>query len=330
MTCVILYLLMESYLCCTSNTILREKKTIIPADFREGVFKIFCANHKHIIMKHILLPTDFSENAYNAISYAVQLYKDMDCRFYILHTYNPINSSTGGSLDRYAPPALQDIEKEAAAKKLKEIEDSLYEKFNNANHTFITMASFNLLISQMKIVIKENDIDVVIMGTKGATGAKEIFIGTNTMYAIKKLKFPVIAVPSGFKYEQPSEVLLPTDYKFSKSNKYISLIRELCEVHTSRLHMLNVYNHLAVKEEQQQTEDFLDVFFSDNLHLFHVAEKQELIEAIEDFETKYKVNFLVMIHNKHNFFENLLFKPVVDQMVYHTNVPFLVIPSETQ
>ncbi|TXD51986.1 MULTISPECIES: universal stress protein [unclassified Polaribacter] len=281
-------------------------------------------------MKHILLPTDFSENAYNAIYYAVQLYKDVPCRFYILHTYNPINISTGGMLDTYATPDLQNIEKQTAERKLKEIEDSLYDEFNNTNHTFITMASFNLLIAEMKIVIKENDIDLVIMGTKGATGAKEIFIGTNTMYAIKKLRFPVIAVPSGYTYEQPSDVLLPTDYKFSKSNKYISLIRELCEVHTAKLHILNVYNHSALKEKQQETESFLDAFFADIVCLFHLAEEQELIKAIETSEKKYKINFLVMIHNKHNFFENLLFKPIIDQMVYHTNVPFLVIPSEAQ
>lgn len=279
-------------------------------------------------MKHILLPTDFSENAYNAICYAVQLYKDVACRFYILHTYNPINMGVGGIVDTYNSSGLQDLEKEVAANKLREIEDSLYEKFSNARHTFITMVSFNLLISQMKIVIKENDIDLVIMGTKGVTAAKEIFIGTNTMYAIKNLKFPVIAVPSGFKYEQPSEVLLPTDYKFSKTNKYISLIRELCEVHASRLHVLNVYYNFGLKDKQQQTDAFLDAFFIDNVCLFHVSERQELIEAIEHFETKCKVNLLVMIHVKHNFFENLLFAPVVNQMVYHSNVPFFVIPSE--
>ncbi|TXD48662.1 universal stress protein [Polaribacter sp. IC073] len=279
-------------------------------------------------MKSILLPTDFSENADNAISYAVQLYKDVDCKFYILHTYTPVNISTGSMMDNYSTYAVQDAEKEIAAQKLQKIENRLKTDFKNTKHTFVTIASLNLLTSEMTEVIKNHDIDLVIMGTKGATGAKEIFIGTNTMHAIKKLECPIIAVPSGFKYEKPKDILFPTDYKISKSNLYLSLIKELCKEHTSILHILNIYQNIPLKEKQEQTEAFLDIFFEGNTHLFHTGEGQDIVEAIETFKTKHKVNFLIMIYSNHNFIENLLFKPVVNQMVYHTNIPFLVIPSE--
>lgn len=281
-------------------------------------------------MKRILLPTDFSDNADNAISYAVQLYKDVKCKFFLIHSYTPLVTNTGSMLDTYSPPAIQNIEKETAEQKLKETENFFKKKFKNENHSFISMASFNLLIPHMKEVIKEMKIDLVIMGTKGATGAKEIFIGTNTMKAIKKLNFPIIAVPAEFKYIKPTQVLLPTDYRFQKSNKYFSFIRELCEANNSRLHILYVYNSVPLEKKQQKMEAFLDVFFIDTLRLFHVAEKQDLVDAIETYEIKYKINLLIMLYNKHNFLENLLFKPVVNEMVYRTNVPFLVIPSKKQ
>jgi nucleotide-binding universal stress UspA family protein len=281
-------------------------------------------------MKHILLPTDFSKNAYNAISYAVQLYKDVVCKFYILHSDVPVSSGAEDLVDSYSILTLQEKQKETAEEKLKEIENRLKKKYNNINHTFITIASFNLLISEIKEVIKENNIDLVIMGTKGATGAKELFIGTNTMQIIKKIKCPVIAIPSEFKYEKPKDILFPTNYEVSKSNKYLALIKKICEEHNSRLHILNVYLDIPLKEKQEQTEAFLDIYFKDISHIFHSPESQDLIEAIENFETANKVNFLIMIQNHHNFFENLLFKPVVNQMVYHTNIPFLVIPSDEQ
>lgn len=282
-------------------------------------------------MKRILLPTDFSENAYNAISYAVQLYKDIKCKFYILHTYTPVSISAGRMVDNYSSFDLQDITKETAERKLKGIEDRLKTEFNNANHTFITMVSFNTLTSEMVEVVKKKEIDFVIMGTKGATGAKEIFIGSNTMQTIKNLKCPVIAIPSGFKYEKPSEILFPTDYKIHKANKYLSLIKELCENNNnSKLHILNVSQDISLKEKQEQTETFLDDFFKETIHLFHNTENQDLVKAIITFKKTYKINFLIMVHNEHNFFENLFFKPVVNQMVYHTNIPFLVIPSEDQ
>ncbi|MBQ0740388.1 universal stress protein, partial [Aquimarina celericrescens] len=55
----------------------------------------------------------------------------------------------------------------------------------------------------------------------------------------------------------------------------------------------------------------------------------DVLEAVEDFQKQHKINLLVMIHNKHSFFENLLFTPVINKVAYHTNIPFLVIPEDT-
>ena len=108
------------------------------------------------------------------------------------------------------------------------------------------------------------------------------------------------------------------------------MIKELCDKNNSRLHILNVSQDIPFKEKQEQTEAFLDDLFNNTEHLFHNIENQDLMEAIVTFKKTYKINFLIMVHNEHNFFENLFFKPVVNQMVYHTNIPFLVIPSEDQ
>ena len=279
-------------------------------------------------MKRILLPTDFSDNAYNAISYAVQLYKNVKCKFYLLHTYTPTTVSAGSMVDSYTAMHVFEIEKENAEANSKQLEERIEKEYKNTNHTFTAISAFNLLIPEMKEIIEENEIELVVMGTKGATGAKEVFIGSHTMYAIKKLKCPIIAVPSGFKFETPKEILFPTDYKVEKSNRYLELVREFCTEHNSRLHFLNAYYHIPLEEKQRRVKVFLDAFFIDNLHQFHIGEDQDLIEVIEAFEVKHKINFLVMIHNKHSFFENLLFRPVINKMVHHTNVPFLVIPSE--
>ena len=278
-------------------------------------------------MKRILLPTDFSENAYNAIKYAVQLLKQDVCEFYVLHTYTPIIVSAGSMLDSYSALTLQKVATDNAEKRLDELEKKITKEFPNSNHSFTCMASFNMLIGEMKTSIEEYAIDFVIMGTQGATGAKEVFLGTNTMYAIKKLKCPVLAVPAGFGYEAPKEILFPTDYKLNNSNKYLPLLRELCNQHISRLHILNAYFGKPLTEAQIANKAFLDAYFSDNAHLFHIAEGTDVLGAVEQFQIKAKINFIVMIHNKHSFFENILFKPVINQVVYHTNVPFLVIPS---
>ena len=219
-------------------------------------------------MKRILLPTDFSENAFNAMCYAFELNKHDKCEFFILHTFTPTMISAGNMMDSYSALTLQKIAQEKAEKQLNTLETQIKRDFSNPNHSYKTIASFNLLISEMERIVAENDIDMVIMGTKGASGAKEVFVGTHTMYAIKHLKVPVVAVPSEFDFEEPKEILFPTDYKLSQSNKYLSLIRDICSNHTSRLHILNAYYGTPLNEDQEATKSFFDDFFKSTAHLF--------------------------------------------------------------
>ncbi len=278
-------------------------------------------------MKNILLPTDFSENAFNAIEYAVQLFKDEDCTFHLINTFTPIAYNVGTFHDGYSTLMLEEITRKNSESGLQEIEDKLKEKFNNPKHTFQKLACFNLLTDAIVAAVKERDIDVIVMGTKGATGAKEVFLGTNTMFTIKKAKCPVIAVPEKFSFNGPMEVLFPTDFKFSMENENLNLLESICALHQAQLNILNIYLSEPLSPEQQQVKDEFEEFFKDNSLVFHSTEDVDIAEAVQQFQIKRNIKFLVMIQNKHSFFENLLFKPVIKQIVYHTNVPFMVIPS---
>jgi len=176
--------------------------------------------------------------------------------------------------------------------------------------------------------IETTDIDLIVMGTKGATGAKEIFIGTHTTQTLKKVNIPVLAVPSGYTYEPLRDILFPTDYAFDKKNKYLPWLKELCRVHDAELHILNAYSGEPLSPEKQNMQFFLHDYFHNTPHLFHIEEDTDVVGAISEYEKKSKFNLLVMIHNKHTFFENLLFKPVINQVAYHTQVPFLVLRAQ--
>ncbi len=208
------------------------------------------------------------------------------------------------------------------------MEDRINEEFTNSKHIFVKLAAFNLLTSEIISLVESHDIDIVVMGTKGATGAKEVFMGTQTMYTIKKVKCPVIAVPSDFHYEVPKEILFSTDFKFDPENRFLPIVKDISEQHTARVNILNAYYGEPLNDTQNGNKDFLDSYFQSTAHIFHISEGVDVIEAVEEFQIKHKINFLVMIHNRHSFFENLLFVPVINQIAYHTHVPFLVIPSE--
>ncbi|SEL09678.1 Nucleotide-binding universal stress protein, UspA family [Aquimarina amphilecti] len=279
-------------------------------------------------MKRILLPTDFSDNAYNAIRYAMQFFRNEKCTFYFLHTFTPVSYNVGYLIENPMPYGLEEIARMNSEKEIELIETKIKEEFNNSKHSFERISAFNMLVNEIKDTVERYDIDLIVMGTKGTTGAKEIFIGTHTMYTIKNVKCPVLAVPSGFDFEEPKEILFPTDYNLSSTNKYLPFIKNICDNHTSRLHLLNAYYGIPLDKDQEKIKDFVDNYFKNNAHIFHIADGMDVIEAIEDFQKMNIINMLVMVHNKHSFFENLLFKPVINQIAHHTNIPFLVIPSE--
>ena len=280
-------------------------------------------------MKRVILPTDFSETAMNAIRYAVRLFEKESCTFYLLNTFTPAAYHVPSvQMTSYSALQMEEMVSNRSQMQLDEVLKQVNEEYKNPNHIFVKLSAYNILASEIVDLCGAHKIDLVVMGTTGATGAKEVFLGTQTMHTIKKVKCPVIAVPSSFGYEEPKEILLTTDFKFNPENRFLPLVKELSENHIARINILNAYYGDPLTGKQEANKEFLDAYFKATAHLFHIAEGVDLIDAITNFQIKHKINFLVMIHNKHNFFENLLFKPVISQMAYHTNVPFMVIPSE--
>jgi len=278
-------------------------------------------------MKKILLPTDFSENAYNAIQYAVQLFSGEECAFYLLNTYTPILYDNEYLIYSSTQPTLTEIYKNNSLKGLNRVLRKIKKNFPDEKHEYHKISSFNMLTDEMKEQVKEKEIDLVVMGTQGATGADEILFGTHTVQAIKKTKCPLLAIPSHFEYKPPKNILFPTDYE-SDLPKLLDILKDIATNATSNIHILHVYFGAALSDEQEKRKKALAQAFKNNTHHFYSIEEKSVPQAIYDFQEDNPVDMLVMINNKHSFFENLLFRPVINEIGFHVKVPFLVIPSE--
>ena len=277
-------------------------------------------------MKRIILPTDFSDNAYNAICYAINLFKDDECTFYLLHTYTPAIYQAEYVLHSPGQIGLGDIYQENSLTQLKDLKKKLIAEFNNKKHTFMVHSAFNTLVDEIVETSKNENADMVIMGTQGATGAKEILIGTNTVHVIKKACCPVIAIPPNFKYETPKEILFPTDLGIDYQEEQLKALESLAKQHISRIDILHVSTGYDLNKEQLKNKAKLDGIFDRIAHLFHEMPNQEVITAINNFQQKNKVNLLVMIQNRHSFFERLFLEPVIKKLGFHVTIPFMVIP----
>ncbi|MGW9685760.1 universal stress protein [Flagellimonas sp. 2504JD1-5] len=277
-------------------------------------------------MKKVLLPTDFSENAFNAIRYAQELYKDESCLFYLLHTYSPPIYYIEYASFSSEQIGLDDFYHTNAMEQLDDIKQNLETSFKNPLHQFRIKAAFNTLMDEISEMVENEGINVIVMGTKGATGAKELLFGSNTVHVIKKAKCPVIAVPDGFAYETPKEILFPTDYEISYKTKALKELLYLANEHISRIDVLHVATGDALTESQIANKEKLGKLLKPFAHIFHDMPNNEVINGINEFQLKNKINLLVMIMNKHTFLERLFLKPVINKIGLNLYIPFMVIP----
>lgn len=279
-------------------------------------------------MKNILLPTDFSDNSWNAIKYAVQLYKDEECTFHLFNAYTPIIYNVEYVLINPAQFGLGDAIRDASQESLNKLHKKILKEFkNNPNHKFDTIARFDTLIFGIKDLSAERYIDLIIMGTKGATGAKEILFGSNTVQVFREIKCPIMAIPSNYEYEAPQEVLFPTDLEVNYHGTQLDVLQEIASSHNSRVNAMHVSSGYNLTDAQENNKLQLEAIFKSTAFLFHDVRSMEIADAINDFQVKHKINLLVMINNKHSFFENVFFENTINQIGFHLNVPFLVIPS---
>ncbi|WP_189604509.1 universal stress protein [Salinimicrobium marinum] len=172
----------------------------------------------------------------------------------------------------------------------------------------------------------QKNMDLVVMGTKGATGAKEILFGSNTVYAMQKVTCPLLAIPSQYVYKTPKTLLFPSDFGTDFSKNPLQIVREILHQKTCRLDILNVDFGISLSEFQMQQKCFLREYFKAEDFRFHSISEKSVPEAVNKFQEDHLVDLLVMVNNKHSFFENLFFRPVVNQIGFHIKIPFLVLP----
>lgn len=279
-------------------------------------------------MKKILLPSDFSENAYNALKYAVQLYMEDVCTFYLLHTYTPPIYQTEYVLESPSQIGLGDVYRTESLEYLDRIRERAMKEFKNPHHNFRTITALNSLIDEINDTVKNEMIDLVIMGTQGATGAQEILFGTNTVHVIKKAACPVLAVPSLFKFDAPKEILFPTDYDVRYQKTRLKELMHLVIRYRTKVNVLHVNSSYELEGEQKTNKALLTNIMEKVDYVYHELPDMDIMTAIIDYQTDHGTDLLVMVRNRHTFIERFFIEPIIQKIGFNVDVPFLVIPPD--
>ncbi|MDX1364644.1 MAG: universal stress protein [Arenibacter latericius] len=281
-------------------------------------------------MKKILLPTDFSADAWNAAKYAISLFKEEECTFYVLNTYTPTIAHSRFMATSVVGKACEDVVKCNSEKGLKQFVERINNECYNANHKFETISSFSLLVDEMKNIIETKKIDLVITGTKGASGLEEVFMGSNTVRMIKSIKnCPVLAIPRNFTFITPSEIAFATDFNRFYTNSELRPLLEMARSFKAVIRIVHVqYEIKALTEVQQFNLNMLRKYLSEVEHYVHtVSELNSVSKTLEVFSNELGIHLLAMLNYQHSYMEKMTREPVVKRMVFHTQIPLLVIPE---
>ncbi|MCX7549037.1 universal stress protein [Xanthomarina sp. F1114] len=272
---------------------------------------------------HILIPTDFSDNAWTAALYALNLYANEPCTFYLSHAWTFLN--TGART--HVPESYLKPLREAAKDKLESLKNLAEIESNGRDHEFETLFCMGSLMDSIELSIKEKEIDLVVMGTKGATGTQEFLFGSNTVAIINKMRLrPVLLVPSKATYVTPTSLVFPTDFNRFYGEELKS-IKHIADLHKSKIEILHINKKEELNDTQNANMEMLDSYLEGYEHHFNwVTDKKKKERAITRFIKKNDINILTMINYEHSFVENLIKEPVIKKMGYHSIVPFLVIP----
>ncbi|UII77068.1 universal stress protein [Flagellimonas sp. HMM57] len=281
-------------------------------------------------MQKILIPTDFSDNAWNAINYAMQLFRNKRCTFYLLNTYTPVIPSSRFMAKMIDGVSIVDAVRNASEQGLNKTVDRIKSKYGNTNHNFETISSFNLLVEEVKDIVDAFEINLVITGTKGASGIDEVFMGSNSVRIIKNTKrCPVLAIPQYFDFVTPSEIAFATDFNRFYTTSELRPLLDLAKMFQATVRIVHVqYGIKALSELQQFNLNMLRRYMSDTEHYVHtVSELNSVSKTLEIFSQELDIHLLALLNYQHSYMEKMTREPIVKRTAFHTQIPLLVIPE---
>lgn len=172
------------------------------------------------MIQTILVPTDFSNNAFIATRYALGLARDLGINVHILHAYQPFTSAFQSPLANESDEMRMkgEAEKRMAAF-LKALDDT-----SGVGIRYEIVKQPLMEAIQTQLVAHEKTL--LVMGTHGASGTRKELLGSNTYDVAKRIEAPMLIVPEKTVAYQISRIAFFTDYLRSD----VHTLRELRRV----------------------------------------------------------------------------------------------------
>src|SRR5690554_2913989 len=279
-------------------------------------------------MIKILFPTDFSNAAENAFFYALQLTRKLNAELLLAHVYElpdlgrALHNTSKEVYEIMEMETLENFKKSVASLRLKA------KKNGFEDIDFKHLMAEGIVVPKIIDIARKEKSDYIVMGTTGATGLKEVFLGSVAAGVIDNSPCNVLSIPEEVSPKNSiDKIAYLTNYKdeevvsFNEVNRFASYFNaSLCSIHFQKevseineQEMENWKNKLGVNNEELST---------------HVITGNNFEEAICELYIKQNIDVLAIQPRKRNFFTQIFKKSVSKQIVQRLSIPLFTLPAK--
>lgn len=273
-------------------------------------------------MKTIIIPTDFSPIATNAMNYGVDMAKAINANIILLHVYQVPVSMTD------VPVVVISVDelKKGAEEKLADLKASV-EHITSGKLKIYTEARLGDVVDELEDLCNKIKPIAVVMGTKGASGIERAMFGSVTLTAIRHLNWPVICVPPGKEFGQGiKKIGFACDFKKVIESTPIHFIKDIVKEFSADLHVLNVdFESRHFKPETPEQSLLLHTMLEDVNPSYHFIEQKDIEDGINQFAEKNNLDLIIAIPKKHKLLESIFKPSSTKQLVFESHIPVMCV-----
>lgn len=282
-------------------------------------------------MRNILIPTDFSDNARMASSYALLLFKDVECTFYFLNAFQLFHFTTDTVIEPKPGEKAYEQAKENSIMGLENFKGSLSTERQDPLHEFQSISMYGNITEAAQEVVKEKHIDMIIMGTRGEKDIVSTIYGSNAVEVMQKvMDCPVLVVPdSPLLLDKPvKEIVFATNFKYPYHRQEFHPMLDIATRHKATIQVLYVKenkNDKKLTAEQQKNQVLLLDILRDFEPGYFTLTNTAVATGIHSFIESRNSDMLVLFKRKHNFFDSIFSRSLIKDIGYQPEVPMMVL-----
>ncbi len=273
-------------------------------------------------MEKILVPTDFSEASENAAAFAADIARDTGADLYLLHVMEIPTHSTNYTFEEYQEVPEGVALMKAAKERFKQFKEKPIFKGVNVVEAVQFERTYENIVQQAK----KHDIDLIVMGSHGATGMKEMFVGSNTERVVRMAHCPVFTIKSSVKPDQIDQMVFASDFNPEIYSSF-PRIKQLADLFNAKLHLLKVVTPNSFEtsaKSKQEMEDFAKEFELKN-YTVNIYNDEYIEAGILNFSESVNADLISLSTHGRRGLVHLINGSLAEDVANHADRPVLSI-----